>query len=92
MIILSLLWTLPLVLILVVQYGIGEWYLIRKKNRRRLGYTLVVVIMLAEIVYGVFVMKFVEYMEALGIAYLILCSFLFHKFLRRFSGKTQAGK
>lgn len=92
MITLATFWTLPIVLILALQYSIGEWYLIKKKHRYRLGYAFVVVIMLIEIAYGVYVMKVVDYMEAFGIAYLILSSFLFHKFVKRFIRKVHIVK
>ncbi len=78
-------WTLPFVLIVAIQYGVGEKYLINRLKRNRAGYTLVAGCLLLSIAYGVYVMQFVEFMEALGIAQLIVSSVLFFRFVGRYS-------
>jgi hypothetical protein len=72
-------------MVITVQYGLGEKYLIDRLHKYRAGYLVVAFGMLLSIVYGVYVMQFVEFMEALGIMHLITASTLFYKFYGRYS-------
>lgn len=58
--------------------------MIRLKKKKS-GYLVVAAGLLVSIVYGVYVMQFVEFMEALGIAQLIVSSVLFYRFSSRYS-------
>lgn len=79
-------WFVPFLILLVVQYGVGEFLFIRKMNYFKFGYCFVVFFMMAEVIYGVYLYKFVEFMDYVGLVQLILASFLFHKFISRNSG------
>lgn len=85
MIKLVIFWTLPFILIVTIQYGVGEKYFIDRLKRNKTGYMVVAGCLLLSIAYGVYVMQFVEFMEALGIAQLIISSVLFYRFFGRYS-------
>jgi hypothetical protein len=91
MILLLIFWSLPFILVLAVQYGVGEFFLIKKRKLYRAGYTFVVLMMLAEVAYGVYVFTFVDYMDFLGLGQLIFASYLFHRFTSRWSSLVHPG-
>lgn len=84
---LLLIWLIPCAMLLAFQYLFGERYLMILKGRTKAGYIVVSFSELVVVVLGVYLMIFVDYMEALGLGYLILNSYLFHKFTRRCAKK-----
>lgn len=85
MIVKLIIWLAPFIIILSIQYGVGEYFLIRRNRLYRSGYFFVVFLMLVEILYAVYVYKFVDYMDFLGLAQLLFASYLFHRFVKRWS-------
>lgn len=91
MILLVIFWSLPFILILAVQYGVGEFFLIKKRKLYRGGYTFVVLMMLLELAFSVYVFEFVDHMDFLGLGQLIFASYLFHRFSKRWSSLVHSG-
>ncbi len=83
MIMILLLWSILCVTLLAFQYLYGERYLMIVKGRTKVGYTVVAFCEVLVIMLGVYLTIMVEYMDALGIGYLILNLYLYHKFSKR---------
>lgn len=79
----------PFLFICLIQYFFCERYLVKLKGKYALGYFLHGVLMIFEVLYGVYVLFFVEYMEALGIAMLMLGSYLHYGFSKRYSNMSR---
>ena len=87
MIMMLLLWTIPCVTLLAFQYLYGERYLMVIKGRIKEGYAVVAFCEVLVIMLGIYLAVMVEYMDALGIGYLILNFYLYHKFSKRCADK-----
>lgn len=85
MIYLVIVWSLPFIIILTFQYGVGEQVLIKKNKIYRGGYLFVVFFMVVEVGYCVYLYKFVDYMDFVGLGQLAVASYLFHRFTKRWS-------
>ena len=74
---------MPFVILVVLQYVIGERVLITKMEKVAVGYIFIVLLFLISIGYGVYLRFFVQHMEALGLAVFFASLFIFFKYVGR---------
>jgi uncharacterized membrane protein YoaK (UPF0700 family) len=84
MINLIVVYSLPYAVIVIYQFFLGELYILKIRKMPKAGYVVVMTGFFAGVVYGVYVMQFVEFLEALGIAQIVLSLYLFYNFLCRY--------
>ena len=70
-------------LLLGVQYGLGVYLLMKRLHRWKLGYLFVCLMYVASLWFGAWVTYSLEYLDALGVLFLITTSWLFFRFLRK---------
>ncbi len=75
--------------LLLFQYGVGEVYLIGKMKRRNIGYYWVVFFQLFATIFCTYLIVFTEYIDFLGVAFMLLTFYFFYKFIERMRNKHE---
>ncbi|CAB1062715.1 hypothetical protein D1BOALGB6SA_7497 [Olavius sp. associated proteobacterium Delta 1] len=76
-------WVSLFLLFLLIQYIAGEYYLVLKKGKKKLGYAICLSMELLCIILSCYLIVFSDYLNFLGIAFLIITFFLSYRFVNR---------
>ena len=78
-----IIWISLFLLFVLIQYIVGENYLVLKKGKKKLGYALCLSMELLCIILSCYLIVFSDYLNFLGIAFLIMTFFISYKFIKR---------
>jgi len=77
------LWSLFFLLLIFSQYCIGEYYFVKKKGYEKIGYSIVIIFEILCIIVSCYLMVFSEYLNFIGLSFLLITFYLSYKFINR---------
>ena len=69
--------------LIISQYFFGERYLILEKGYERAGYGLTILLELCCIILSCYLIVFSEYLDFIGVAFMVITLYLSFKFIKR---------
>lgn len=81
-------WLIIFLLLNLIQYFFGERYLIIRKDYKKAGRIIVILIELTCLFLGCYIFVFINYLEFLGIIFVLITVFLSFRFIDRDAKKS----